>query len=455
MPFRWMRRVCCALALAGAGLGATALPAEAQLSNPALAGQTEARAQQAALFERLRAEPDNLDLMAEYARLSIQLEDYEAAISTLERMLIYRQDLPTVRRELGVAYFNIGSYEAAKLYLNQVLQDDTLPLAVRSNTEAYLAEIDRRTRINRITQAQANAGVIYATNATLGPELIETGAGTNTPLSGGEEESAGIRLSGSLVHDYDLQGANSDFWRTEVSGLGIRYFDTPEGNLEFVRLRTGPRLSLNDEDFGPKLRPYFALQHLSVDDRSVYLQGGLGIQFRDAISPRLSSFADVSVQFRNFTDNLDEGSDILRATAEVGMAFIPARDLVFRGALILEQELATGPDSQFADDNTNTEIGARFSAEYDYEPGLAQIDSKWTAAWVMDFRGRFFPYNQRALGLPRSRTDFDVSAGISHVFGISQNFGVQADVLSLLRASNIETFDLDNVTFGLSALYRL
>ena len=78
------------------------------------------RERQKALFEQLLAEPDNIDVMFAYAKVSIELEDYEAAISTLERLLIYRQDIPLIRLELAVAYFNLGSYEVAKLYFDLV-----------------------------------------------------------------------------------------------------------------------------------------------------------------------------------------------------------------------------------------------------------------------------------------------------------------------------------------------
>ncbi|MEM0922866.1 MAG: tetratricopeptide repeat protein [Pseudomonadota bacterium] len=427
---------------------ALSAPVSAQLVNPAIGDRGELRAEQAQLFDELRRRPDDLDLMSEYARLSIQLEDYEAAISTLERMLIYRQDLPQVRRELGVAYFNIGSYEAARLYLSQVLDSEDLPPAVRANTEAYLAEIEQRTRINRITQAQAGVGIVFSTNANFGPEQIEVGDVVGQVTQGGAEESFGVRVFGNLVHDYDLQGTNSDFWRTELAGLGIRYFSAEEGNLEFVRLRTGPQLSLDDADFGPKIRPYAAIGHLSVADESLYLQGGFGIELRNPINAFLSAFGDFSVQYRDFTDNNRNDSDAMRATAQFGLAYIPARDLVLRGALIAEQELARDFE------NTNTEIGARFSAQYQYETGLSGIDSKWIAAGVLDFRGRFFPGDQVSLA-DGPRQDFDINAGLSHIFGITQNFALQADLTSILRESSNDTFDLNNVTLGFSALYRL
>ncbi len=66
--------------------------------------EAEMRAEQQKLIERLHARPDDLDAMFAYAVVSIRLRDYEPAIATLERMLIYRNDLPRVKLELGSAY---------------------------------------------------------------------------------------------------------------------------------------------------------------------------------------------------------------------------------------------------------------------------------------------------------------------------------------------------------------
>lgn len=443
---------CAAFLLITPGLLESVLPGQyAAAQTPVFADQDEARAEQRALFERLRSEPDNLDLMAEYARLSVLLEDYEAAISTMERMLIYRQDLPQVRRELGVAYFNIGSYEAAELYLSQVLATDDLPPSVRENVQAYMAEIDQRTRTNRFVYGSAGVGLIFSTNANLGPDVIESGLSTDLldPGSDGATEDFGVRAFGSLVHDYDLQNANSDVWRTDVTVLGIQYFDVTEGNLTFARVRTGPRLSLNDEEFGPKIRPYATLSHVSVDDASLYVQGGLGVEFQDTLSTFLSIFGHVAVEHRDVADQTAEGLDVFRAELSAGLAYIPTRDLTLRGTFIAEQEVA----DEF--ENTNTEIGLRFSADYSYEAGLDWVDSKWNTSGFIDFRGRFFPGDQDRLFLDEPRQDFDFSAGITQIFGITEHLGVQADISTIVRRSNIQTFDLENVTFGISALYRL
>ncbi|MEM0944203.1 MAG: hypothetical protein AAGI70_09675, partial [Pseudomonadota bacterium] len=408
--------------------------------------------QQAALFERLRADPANLDLMAEYARVSILLEDYEAAISTLERMLIYNQDLPTVRRELGVAYFNIGSYQAAELYLRQVLTEDDLPPEVRQNVEAYLAEIDRRADVSRITSFVAGGGVIYSTNATFGPEgLLDSpiGAIAIDSTNGAKEADVGLRAFASVVHDYDLQGPNSDFWRTQGSFQATRYFEENEGSLEFFNVRTGPFLSLDDNEFGPKLRPYIAASHLSFGDESLYLQAGFGLEVLNTLSSTWTAFADVGVNHRNLTDGTLDGLDTFRITSLSGLAYIPSRNLTVRGAFVFEQEFAGD------DENTNTEVGIRISGNYQYESGFQFVDAPWSASASLDLRGRFFPEEQISLGLTEKRRDFDVVAGFAHVFGITENFGLQVDLTALYRESNIRNFDLDNISVGLSALYRM
>ena len=91
---------------------AICLTAGVTLSAPAAAqvvDQTDLRQKQAAQFTEMFNNPDNVELMYAYALTSIKLRDYEAAISTLERILIFRPDTPRVEIELGAAYYRIGS----------------------------------------------------------------------------------------------------------------------------------------------------------------------------------------------------------------------------------------------------------------------------------------------------------------------------------------------------------
>src|SRR5690606_31035115 len=102
----------------------------------------EARRQQ--LFQQMLADPSNLDLAFQYAALSEQAGDLEAAISTLERMLVFAPGLPRLQFELGVLYYRLGSWSTAKSYFTTVLQQPQVPDDVRSQIGAYMGQIETR-----------------------------------------------------------------------------------------------------------------------------------------------------------------------------------------------------------------------------------------------------------------------------------------------------------------------
>jgi tetratricopeptide (TPR) repeat protein len=441
-------------------VGAAPLPAFAQSDGlgsvlNAPAAISEARAKQAELFERLLDDPDNLDLMFEYATLSIRLEDYEAAISTLERMLIYRQDLSRVRLELAVAYFNLGSYEASELYFDQVLADPETPTAVAARINRYKEAIDARTKKSAFSGI-TSVGVTYATNATLGPDsdqllidIFQTGDPVLVNIvEGNEEADFGMRALVSASHVYDLQQADLDVWRTDFSAFALRYFNTEEGDVGFARLRTGPRLSLNAEQFGPKIRPYVEAQYLNSQDRGLFASYGVGLEYSNTLSPVLSTFADAGIRYRNFFRKEFTDNDAFNVYTAAGLAYIPARDLVLRGTGFFEIDAADAPE------NTNYEIGLRLSGEYQYDSGIEWVDRKWSASAYTELRTRFFDEEDPLIGLDVKRRDIDVRAGISHVFAIQGGFGVQLDIDGLFRESNIVNFDLSNLSTTVSLQYR-
>ena len=109
-------------------------------STPASRDQIEDRRQ--ALLRLMFQDPSNLDVAFEYAALSSQVGDYEAAVSTLERMLIFAPNTPRLELELGIlatrsraaisrfANLNVPPEIAAKvrLYLQQLAIEAEPPI---------------------------------------------------------------------------------------------------------------------------------------------------------------------------------------------------------------------------------------------------------------------------------------------------------------------------------------
>jgi tetratricopeptide (TPR) repeat protein len=68
------------------------------------------------LFQQMYKSPSNLDVSFKFAEQAVARGDYEAAIGALERMLFFNPNLPRVKFELGVLYFNLGSFELARCW---------------------------------------------------------------------------------------------------------------------------------------------------------------------------------------------------------------------------------------------------------------------------------------------------------------------------------------------------
>ena len=128
--------------------------------------QLEARRR--VLFEAMLAQPANLDIAFEYAGLSARAGDLEAAISTLERMLIFAPGLPRLQLELGVLYYRLGAHETARSYFQNAVAGPGVPEAVKARVEPYLAAIEKRTAGYEFGGVVLT-GLRYQTNANAAP----------------------------------------------------------------------------------------------------------------------------------------------------------------------------------------------------------------------------------------------------------------------------------------------
>jgi tetratricopeptide (TPR) repeat protein len=92
-------------------------------------------------FTQMMNNPADIDITMQYANLAVQLENYEAAIPALERILLFNPDLPRVKAQLGVMYFNLNSFEMAKSYLTDAKKGKNVPQDVVAKADEYLGKI--------------------------------------------------------------------------------------------------------------------------------------------------------------------------------------------------------------------------------------------------------------------------------------------------------------------------
>jgi tetratricopeptide (TPR) repeat protein len=74
------------------------------------------------LFAGVLAHPGNLGNTIQYAAASANRGDIESAISAYEQLRFYNPKLAATRFQLGVLYYQLGSYDQARGYLQTALQ---------------------------------------------------------------------------------------------------------------------------------------------------------------------------------------------------------------------------------------------------------------------------------------------------------------------------------------------
>lgn len=423
------------IAVSGAAAGAEA-PSKSAL-----------RAEQSALFQQLLADPADVAVNLAYARISAQLEDFEAAIATLERFISAGSTSDQVRIELGALYFKLGSHQAARQYFESV----SPPAAADRRVASYLAEIERRSATHRLT-GRVSTGVVHSDNATLGlsdigdivssvPTIIPFPIPIFVAPGAQAKADYGARATLDLTHTYDLGLAGPDVWLTEASISALRYRNAPRGDLSTFLVRTGPQLSADQDRDGLKLRPYGEFLAILQDDELSLFAPALGLEASEVISDTLFAFGEARLRYRD--DQTPTGARAgFSFLGALGAAYSPARDLTFR--LRGEVERA---ESEVASARS-WRAGASVTSQFGYDPGLDFVDEKWTVIGGVGVFHNDFDAPDPLFAPASDRYDVEFRANLAHRVALTDGVGIVIEGGYFSRDTSLSGFDIDAATFG-------
>jgi hypothetical protein len=286
----------CALSLMAIGHPGTA---QAQQATQDQQSFEELEKRRAALFRVTLNNPTNLDVAFEYAMLSARVGDYEGAISTLERMLIYAPGLPRVQLELAVLYYRLGAYDKAKEYLQLVSEQD-LPHPVRVRVSQFEASLEQASRPFRFT-GTVQAGLQTHTNANLAPnqDSILIG-GLPFVLSPGaraqSDTNAFALVQLHFAHELPSPGA---LFEVEATLYATEYADLNRLNMNLLEIAAGPSFSLGGIGWDKtRLGLYGIVGAARLGGHSYSTTFGAGARLRSQVGER------------TFLEALIEGRDV-------------------------------------------------------------------------------------------------------------------------------------------------
>jgi tetratricopeptide (TPR) repeat protein len=306
--FRHLRRFRDSLAVALVAIG---LLGFGSLSAQELsaAERAQLQAQKDALFQKSLRNPADLDTAFAYADAAAKLGDNEAAVSALERMLLFNPNLPRVQLELGALYFRMGSYDSARTYFERAAAAIP-PDDVKERIRTYIAEISRRNAPQRFS-AFAFFGAQYQSDANL------AGSSSITALSPFGAFNVNLQPqfvkrhdfiafgTGSALYSYDLGNQDADTFEIGATGYVNHYGTIERLNLGFIEATAGPRFNFRAPLPGVvsgSLKPYAIVNEVTLGGHQYFNTAGLGgestalvwedVRFKSAVEFRQKRFAN-------------------------------------------------------------------------------------------------------------------------------------------------------------------
>ena len=214
-------------------------PAVAQA--PAAVDRAALQAHRSALFERMMRDPADPAVTLAYAGVTARLEDNEAAAGALERLLIENPALPAAALELGVLYYRMGSFKAARAYFARAKASGASP--EQQQKIARYEDMARLERVQAPPSPQAAPPLMQASLAVPRDSAkVGTAAAVNQNATAGLAGTTGHRLA---VRDAVFTGERV---RTDAQGQVQLLLDDastvtigPQSDLAVETLAAGPQ----------------------------------------------------------------------------------------------------------------------------------------------------------------------------------------------------------------------
>jgi hypothetical protein len=256
------------------------------------------------LFQALLARPADINNTLQYAAGTAAGGDTESAISTYEQLLFYNPKLSQTRFQLGVLYYQLGSYDMARGYLETALAMRDVTPELQQKIQDLLDLVDKKLQVDQFS-GYAQTGLRWQSNASQGP-------GAQTTLASGQPFNSSFAAKSdwnwfgtfglNYVHDFQSQSGTT--FEASFLGYDAQQFTQHQVDIGLLEIRAGPRFALSPGNVnGITVKPYVVATGALLAD-AAYM-GGIGgglTAHANVSSVSLDPYAEfVQQSFRNST----------------------------------------------------------------------------------------------------------------------------------------------------------
>ena len=433
---RWLAAACVALGCAA--------PVAAQTVDPALQAEIQN------VFQQLFRDPGNAALTYRYAQLQTQAGNFEAAVAALERLLLVNPNQPVLQYELGVLYYRMGSYAAARSYLTQAQASPDTPPEVKQRIAAFLADADQRSSRHQFS-GSLSLGVRYQTNAGLAarsPTVQAAGVQIINPNQPHDDVSG--LLIGRVTHVYDFRTNDETAWVTNGLLYGSRYVDTSTSNLILGEIYTGPRFQfLPQWRRGATIRPYFITNIVGLDDSNYSHTFGGGVDLSVPFGTRWA--AELSYQFRSVDyNNISSQPTASLLTGNENVVRLRGVYQVTPGSALLG-ELSGRFVTARSDAFTFNEFGTGITYTQDYR---AFGQRPWNVTGSFQYYRRNYDQPDPVVNPTVARRENEYRLSLANVIPVAENWFLVQQVDGLIIDGNLPNYDRRDLSVTAAVRWR-
>lgn len=397
------------------------------------------------LFERTIREPMNHEATFDYVRVATGNGDYEAAIGALERLLFYNPNLSRVKYELGTLYFRMGSYEMAKRYFQEALDDPNLNPVTRERIETYLPDAEKQLQQSRFS-GYFNTGMRYQSNPTFAPTAgaLRLG-GQDFALQSSVQRRPDWNWYGmlGLSHDYDFQNQRGDLFETRFVGYATHQLRQNDIDVGLFDLSLGPRLMLAPEYWpGASIKPYVVGGKAWIGGSSYLSTLGAGVSLSLPVTNRWT----IGPEFEWRRASIDSGALFPLSGYGSGDWFAGgvASNVKIQEWLKLDTHgTYRRGESNFAFQSFN-QWTAEAALTIEFAPPFEMMSRNWSVAPFAKYIKTDFDAANPAIDPFTARADKQWIVGAMFNAPIAKGFGITATVQYDKVQSNIKNYTQDN-----------
>lgn len=431
--------------LAVAALAAMAPPANAQ-DNVKLQRDLDAA------FADVLRDPANLDASLDHAVLAVKAGNFEAAISSLERMLLYNPRLPSVRLELGVLYFRLGSYTIARSYLTSAVRRADVPSDIKARVQKFLGEIEKRTSRHNFS-GSIFSGVRYQSNVNAGPErpagyAFDTLASVTT-----RNDDSNFFTAGSVKYVYDPQSETGDVLESHLLAYVSRQGHEKDYDLVYFNGTFGPRGRFMRETFDlVSWRPHISLSYVALANSPYYFSYGAGFDFKKQFSPATTGTLEISMEQRHYRADRDRtaarenSGDIGEITGSV--QHLLNSWLRIGGKIGMENTAAEKSK------NSSREFTVGVNASVSYDAPVKFGAETWSVKFDTAVADTDYRLSDSDVDSTRKRHDREVRFTVTNTIPIDRRWALSATLERTRVNSNILNYDYTNSSVSIGAALR-